>query len=85
MHLNKQNTSASDSTVGSDMGSADAPLREITPAMIKAGVSALLDFDVRNDDPEWVVTAVWEAMCHPHRAASASVPFEPRILRPSRQ
>jgi hypothetical protein len=30
--------------------------------MVEAGVNALLDYDVREDRPEWIVEAVYEAM-----------------------
>ena len=35
---------------------------EITDAMIKAGVTALLECDPRIEGPEQIVEAVWEAM-----------------------
>lgn len=53
---------SNDSATSKEVG---APAREetkVTPAMIRAGVDALLLFELREDDPELMVAAVFEAM-----------------------
>jgi hypothetical protein len=35
---------------------------EVTPEMIEAGIFALQEFNVNEDDLEWVVCGVYEAM-----------------------
>lgn len=35
---------------------------EITPEMTEAGVNILFTFNVREDDPEWIVGSIFEEM-----------------------
>ena len=61
-----QNTNDSDSTVGPDIGPAGAPVHEVTPAMIEAGVNALRLYlfegsQVFESDQERLVVSVLEA------------------------
>ena len=44
-------------------GAPEANEIEITPAMVEVGVSALQDFNVNEDNLEWVVSSVFDAMC----------------------
>ncbi len=69
---------------GSERGdklAADEP----TPAMIEAGILALLDFDVRNDELEWVVTAIWAAMDRVDTRHASGMPAELHRNRPPRR
>jgi len=52
---------------------------EITPAMTFAGVEALFMFDMRSDDPEWIVGTIYEAMRRETTSHSGSV-GHPRLL-----
>ena len=39
----------------------------ITPAMMRAGIAALADWDYDEEDPESAVAAIWFSMCEARR------------------
>lgn len=68
MHLSEQTHDDRDSLVGVEP--TGAPVHELTPAMIDAGVDALLDF--RDNDSAMAVRAIYDAICRAHAPDSTA-------------